>query len=73
MEVKRNRGAKTVLTVYDELYTVYLHEIQSQVEDTTATVSDKSTICYFIQHKKVSMKKLYKIALDVVKYSMKGF
>ena len=68
---EQNCGAEKKLTLYDELLilqivldspSVYLHEIQRHVEETTTTVIDESTICRFLQSQNFSRKKLTKIA-----------
>ena len=59
------------LTVYDELLiiqsvldnpSIYLHELQRWVEETTSTSVTESAICRFLHRQNFSRKKLTKIA-----------
>ena len=59
------------LTVYDELLiiqsvldnpSIYLHELQRRVEETTSTSVTESAICRFLHRQNFSRKKLTKIA-----------
>ena len=66
-----NTKGKKTLTVYDELLiiqsvldnpSIYLHELQRRVEETTSTSVTESAICRFLHRQSFSRKKLTKIA-----------
>ena len=70
VEARKHKDEKT-LTVYDELLiiqtvldnpSIYLHELQRQVEETTNTSVSESTIWRFLHREKFSRKKLTRIA-----------
>ena len=70
VEAGKHEGEKT-LTVYDELLiiqsvldnpSIYLHELQRRVEETTSTSVTESAICRFLHRQNFSRKKLTKIA-----------
>ena len=71
VKAKKHEGADSTLTVYDELLiiqsvletpSIYLHELQSHVEETTGTNISESAICRFLHRQNFSRKKLTKIA-----------
>jgi len=70
VEAGKHEGEKT-LTVYDELLiiqsvldnpSIYLHELQRRVEETTSTSVTESAICRFLHRQNFSRKKLTKVA-----------
>ena len=70
VEARTHKGEES-LTVHDELLiiqtvldnpSIYLHELQCRVEETTNTSISESAICRFLHREKFSHKKLTKIA-----------
>ena len=73
VDPKPRKGAPTKLSAFDEFIIMedilqrpgmYLHEIQSDIRQTTGTDVDVSTICRFLKRNNFSRKKLNHVALQ---------